>query len=306
MKYVERPFIYVQHVGSLIPQDPILWSPKLLQADAPFILRGRAIRVKQTPTADDQTGTQALLTRWRDSEGLWRSTDLIPVAADMQNNAGQGGNPGIVYPEVPYLPGGSIELEIRNNDPLAGRTLDVTVYWIGVKLYPDTGSAPTYPARCSMRPFWYGGVCDDGSDQQLVVPQLGITDVVRNQIFKVRGDADFACRTGQCGAYTTSPQFPAPPFANPHNLFVIVRDAFGKAFSDDWVDVNVMFGNGSLGTYGNFSGPANPGLFVPELYLPANSMLLFDWMRDDGAFVTAADGPQCIMLILGGAKVYPA
>jgi hypothetical protein len=71
---------------------------------------------------------------------------------------------------------------------------------------------------------------------------------------------------------------------------VVLKDANGKAYSNDFVDINILFGMGGfpaaypLGPTPIYvtafgTGPGLPGLIYPEIYLPANHELLIDVQR---------------------------
>ena len=71
---------------------------------------------------------------------------------------------------------------------------------------------------------------------------------------------------------------------------VVLRDENGKPYSNDFVDINILFGMGGffaaypLGPTPIYvtafgTGPGLPGLIYPEIYLPANHELLIDVQR---------------------------
>ena len=71
---------------------------------------------------------------------------------------------------------------------------------------------------------------------------------------------------------------------------VVLKDENGKPYSNDFVDINILFGMGSffaaypLGPAPIYvtafgTGPGLPGLIYPEIYLPANHELLIDVQR---------------------------
>jgi hypothetical protein len=101
------------------------------------------------------------------------------------------------------------------------------------------------------------------------------------QTFKVKPDADFVFRAGQAGN----------PFSNTPltEVFAILRDEDEKPYSNDAIQIDILFGNsggatvfpGTLAPIGG--GPNLPGVFFPEIYIPKNHLMYMDVSRNDTA-----------------------
>ena len=50
-------------------------------------------------------------------------------------------------------------------------------------------------------------------------------------------------------------------------LGIIIRDTYGKAFMNDYVPIELIFG---------FDNSQNPGLVYPEIYIPKQQQLFMD------------------------------
>jgi hypothetical protein len=120
------------------------------------------------------------------------------------------------------------------------------------------------------------------------VVALGVSELRQTIIFQVRPDADFVLMGGQATA----------PFSSDGRTFaevgIILRDFNKKAYSNDFIPLDVLFGAGSfpatipIGSTPSFisplgPGPGQPGLAVPQIYLPKNHQLLYDLKRTDGS-----------------------
>jgi hypothetical protein len=110
----------------------------------------------------------------------------------------------------------------------------------------------------------------------------------RRYIFRCKPDADFVFRGGQAGdPFDTTPA---------NEIFIQLRDEDEKPYSNDFVHMDVMFGNSAFpATYPLnatnvapiAAGPNSPGLLFPEINVPKNHILYYDVMRDD-AYVGGA------------------
>jgi len=301
--FVERWQVYVQHVGNITPGQLVHDLPKTVDLEAPFALRGISLRVARTPgpPSVDYSDVNSLNVQWKDSNNMYTASDLLPVPVALQVGAaaagGIGGCAGIVYPEVIYPPGATINIDLQNTS--ATKTLDTTVYFHGVKIFPQGGiDTPTYPARCAMLDY----------RRQFTALALQPTEERRNQILKVAPDADYVFRAAQCGAI---PSFAYGGRAEEfQNLLVKLSDHNVKPFMDDYVDVNYLWGTGDgSGTSGSvYTGNANPGLMVPEIYVRANDLLYLDFQRNDGAFNVVGVLPSAtncdVQIVFQGSKVY--
>jgi len=252
--------------------------------DAPFVVTGRALRCSFLNSGTlNQNPLVGLKTRWTDAARNYRQTGgLGPrgsyVLESLQSAYyGQFGNPKPIVPAVIYPPGSVIELDLKHT----GSTTipNLTFYFRGYELYPE-GSMPTppYPKRMASLTFAY----------PIFVKALGVSELRQNNIFTVKQDADFVIRGGQSFVpFTTAGRTLA-------EVAVMWKDANKRPYSNDFIPLDVFFGyqSGTLATmpvstatlippWG--TGPGLPGLFYPEIYVPANQQFLFDLYRTDGS-----------------------
>jgi hypothetical protein len=266
-----------------------------LDPDAPFVLRGRAVRQSYT-AALTQDGLQFLRMRWAGPALDYRQQGMVPQSVEMAN-FGQFGNPKPVFPPVVYPANGLITVDLENTGTSAISNL--MLFWRGVKLFP-WGAVPayTYPPRFASLAFSY----------PQVITALGVSELRQDNILTVRPDADFVLRSGQA----TAPfSVAGRTFAE---VFIKLKDFNKKPYSNDFIPLDVLFGAGELpatiplGPTPSFiapfgPGPAQPGLFYPELYVPKNHQLLFDLKRTDGS--GGSNQAEDLTIVWGGGKVFP-
>ncbi len=278
-----------------------------LDPDAPFALRGRAVRQKYSSTLT-QGGLAGIQTQWCGPGEDYRmstfparfaqASNFIPERLQMAN-FGQAGNPGPVFPQIVYPANGVIQIDVFNAG--ASAVTNLTFYWRGVKLFP-WGAVPayTYPKKMASLSFSY----------PILVSQLGVSETRLNQVFTVKPDADFVIRAGQATA-------PFQTGDTPRTLAevaITLRDFNKKPYSNDFVPLDILFGAGSwpstipigpsttvIAPFG--TGPSQPGLIYPEIYLPANHQLIYDLQRTDGA--SGANQAEDLFINLIGSKVFP-
>ena len=283
MKYAERFQIYVLRIPNVAAGAILRDIPKQLDAEAPFILRGRQIRV-QTTASVGIANLQNISTQWKNAWGLERSNDFIPVTMDMGPNAGAGGCPGPVYPQMVYPAASVINTNIQNNDANA---LDVSIYFWGVKLFPlGSIDSPTYPQDCTIRAY----------RRQVTVSALMPTETRNGILLKVAADADYVFRSGQCNNVNQTVQ-------NFSNCFLTISDKERKPYMDAPVDVLYLFGHSNIAANIQNTGNFTPGLIVPELYVRQNEFLYFDFKREDGAIAGAVNND--VQVVFNGSKVFP-
>ncbi len=266
-----------------------------LDPDAPFALRGRAVRQKYSETLT-QAGMAGIRTQWCGPAMDYRMQTFIPESLQLAN-FGQAGNFGVTFPQIVWPANGVIQIDVYNAG--ASAVTNLTFYWRGVKLFP-WGAVPayTYPKKMAAQSFTY----------PVFVNDLGVSETRPNQIFTVKPDADFVIRGGQATApFTAAGRTMA-------EVGIILRDFNKKPYSNDYVAWDVMFGAGSwpdtipLGPTPSFvapfgTGPSQPGLFYPEIYLPANHQLVYDLVRTDG--VSGSNQAEDLYINLIGSKVFP-
>ncbi len=269
-----------------------------LDTDAPFSLRGRAVRQKYSSTLT-QAGLAGIATQWAGPAQDYRMQTYIPERLQMANY-GQCGDPGVVFPEIQYPATGVIEIDVQNRG--ASAVTNLTFFWIGVKLYP-WGAVPaySYPKRMAGLSFCY----------PVPVLQLGVSEQRLNQVFTVKPDADMVIRAGQATAPFQTGEESARTLAE---VSIVLRDFNKKPYSNDFVPLDVLFGAGAwpdtipVGPTPSFvapfaTGPSQPGLIYPEMYLPANHQLIYDIRRDDGA--VGSNQAEDVYFNLIGSKVFP-
>lgn len=258
-----------------------------LDLDAPFVLRSRAIRVKNDINRVQDLRT--ISTRFAGPDRDYRSQALIPQAIEMAY-CGQDGLPLPLNKQIVYPPGGVILVDVQNTG-LAAVT-NLTLYFRGVKLF-KWGQIPsfTYPNNCRTLPFQYPQLL---SALPVTTPTMGV-----RYIFTVKDDADFAFRAIQAGRSFNDLT---------HEVFITLLDQNQKPYSNSPVHIDVMAGqvNGGSAAFPTTSniaaGPSNPGLLYPEIYLPRNQILYYDVVRADVSFAGAAAVDYFINFI--GAKVF--
>lgn len=294
-----------QRLASVAPGQIIKDVEFQLDSDAPFVLRSRAVYCQYNDTnGATQADLQLLKTRFTGPLKDYRHSDFLSESIQSAY-FGQFGNPKPIYPGINYPASGLITVDLYN----AGSTTitDLTFLWRGVKLFPR-GTVPgySYPNKFASAPFNY----------QVNIAKLPVVGSLLNQTFTVRQDADFVLRAGQgsdigplTGLHTCCPR----------NIFLQLMDFNKKPYSNDLVRWDVLLGcagfnnadpgpviypvgiGGLMAPFG--TGPGAPGIFYPEIYVPANHQLIYSVTRDDSGIATAVEQDFVINLI--GAKVFP-
>jgi len=275
----------------------IVGIPLVLDPDAPFVLRSIAARYTY-PThlkscARTQNDLSNIKIRFTGPNQNYFMQGFVPLNL-LSAYFGQLGNPRPLWREVYYPPQSTIVLDLTN----AGTTTltNLTFYFRGVKLFPDNSAHAvySYPERMSTLPWIY----------PLIVENLGVTESRLKQPFTVVQDADFVLRAALAG--TQDQAF--------FEVFFILKDENSYPFSSKPVHADTLFGQaGSVPTYiaGGDTvtpievGPANPGLFVPEIYVPRQHQLIYDIYRNDSAYSSCTNGAENYPISLIGAKVFP-
>ncbi len=242
--------------------------------DAPFVLTGRAVRCSYGDTFS-QAPLQGLKTRWTGPDRDYRTQNYLRESLGMVYY-GQSGNPKPIAPAIVYPSRSVLMLDLINTG--ASAIPNLTFFFRGYKLFPQ-GAVPayTYPRRMASQTFSY----------PVPVVGLGIAETRQNLIFTVKDDADFVLRGGQ-----------APRIANNGggrvlaNVSIRLKDHQKNPYSSDFMPFDVLFGSGDAGAFTPLgptpsfvspfgTGPGQPGLFYPEIYVPQNYQLLYDLQRAD-------------------------
>ena len=272
-----------------------------LDNDAPFLLRGRAYRV-QYDNLDSRTqqGLNTLSLRYTGPNRDYTSQGYIPQNLLMPYG-GQGGAWRSVYPQMVYPLGSIIQIDLVNTG--AAALTNLTLYFRGVKLFP-WGQVPayTYPKRFRTIPFVYPIASVTQANLTGSIQNLLTNETRTLQQFQVGNDADFVFRYGQAG-----------PSYSPFGLEVgfVLRDENQKAYSNDYVHYEVLFGpsGGNYNCGGTTipavgTGNSLPSTMFPELYIPSNHILYYDVTRADNGFAGSATIPNFPVNLIG-SKVYP-
>ena len=277
----KRPFIYVlgpnqdARLASVAPGLVIEECLLRMEDDAPFVLTGRAVRQAYNSTLrqDDLMGLQ---TQWTGPQRDYRQQGYILESLQMAYY-GQFGNPKPIVPGIEYPPRSVLMLDLNNTG--ASTITNLSFYFWGYKLFPpDAVPAYTYPKRLASQTFAY----------PVPVVQLGVSETRMNQIFTVKQDADFVLRGGQG---ITISSVGGRVLAE---VAIRLKDHTKNPYSSDFVPFDILFGTGAfpavvpLGPTPSFmtpfgTGPGQPGLFYPEIYVPKNHQLMYDLQRADGA-----------------------
>lgn len=296
--FFERHQDYVMSLGTIAPGQLLQGFTLKLDPDAPFVLRAIAVRC-QYDAVRHQAGLQNLALRYT-GQGLdYKQQAMIPVGLNMVY-FGQQGNPKVIAPSIQYPQNGVITVDLQNQ---GSTTLtNVQLFFRGVKLFaPGVTRDQTYPRRMSTRPWTYCSV-QSGTIAQAVPTNTSSQGT--QYIFRPQPDSDFVLRSISWGPVQASQQ--------PYEIFMTLQDVDNKAYSNAPVHLDVLCSNPVTGVAypinGGFVAPVgtgqqNPGLFFSEIYVPKNSILYFNLVRNDSQFgsQTTVDIP----LIFNGAKVYP-
>jgi len=281
-----------------------------LDPDAPFVLRSRAVRQKYTSTLT-QGGLSLLKTKWTGPQrGDFRQQDYILESLQMAYY-GQAGNPKPVRPSITYPANGILAINLINTSSSA--LTNLTFFWRGVKLFP-WGSVPAYRYPPAMKGLTFS--------YPVPIKTLGVSEKRTNLIFQpgmdnstgiTKPDSDFVLRAGQAD----------PPFQNAGESIrqfaevgIRLYDWNKKPYSNDFVPLDVIFGSGNfplvfptgsnaaanlVGPFG--TGPGQPGLFYPEIYVPRLNQLIYDIQRTDGA--VNLNQSESFVINFIGQKVFP-
>jgi hypothetical protein len=288
---------YLIQVGTVQPGQTV--NQKLiLDNDAGFLARGRAIHLTPPAVATGQSQLENYFDRFVGPDQEYYSD--APTRFYNENaNFGQFGNFLPIRQPVYYPPGGTIEVEVTNNDP--GVMTGVEAYFRGSKVFRP-GALPCIgypPGKISPFPFLFP---DSVSIANSAQPLL-------NNSIQAQSDSDFIIRAINMGCFAgVTPGSGGGAQTGYIQLYVQFKDAIGKYYSNLPVHVDTCFG--SLGSMGNgistpagiSSGPYRPPLLMPEIYLQANERLFFDLYRLDTGFVNQVTAQ--VYLLFQGMKVF--
>jgi hypothetical protein len=295
-------------LSAIAPGQTITGIPLKLDADAPFLLRGRAMRIPY-PVTKGCTKSQplnGLLMRYTGPNNNYLQQDLVRQSLEMMY-FGQFGQWRPVSPQILYPPAGVILIDVKNDS--ASEIDNLTLYFRGVKLYPwDARPNYTYPDKFASLPYVYPiAPVDPSTNPAGLILSLGVAETRLNQIFQVKDDADFVIRSAQAGGVQIETKY--------FETFVTLRDPDNLPYSNQPVHVDTLFGYGGSGVTYRVSdvpnsitpkgvGPGMPGWFFPEIYVPRNNLLKYDIYRTDSAYSGCSDTVD-FPIMLSGSKVFP-
>jgi hypothetical protein len=285
-----------------VPDFISLASPQLgysvpVDTDAPFRLYGVAVF-----PIGGAANAGALQMRFTRPDGSWMQRHLSPVNVLAPAFGGATGTAAPapnyflsspVYPNLIYPPASVITIDISAIAGGRDAPLNAVVVFIGTKLYQD-GAANVYnpprPVGAPIVPFL---------GYEVIVPaaQLALGPVL-NVPFDVQPDAAFLWQTSVFSSTPTNPAIADDGALV--NLGVRVKDYSGKYYSNVLTQRSPLAGYVPAAVMFGFGNAQLPGLVVPEIYLPRQGALYFDFAMLDGS----TPGTQNAQLSLKGLKVY--
>jgi hypothetical protein len=296
-----------------VPAGGAIGVPLTLDSDAPFLMRRIKSRNLGLSGFRVQNAKKAYM-----SDFLLTDRE-IPMADDGGSSGYALGTPTQgkpIYPQEVYDANSQIVVDVGNTtgEPLE----DVRLIFYGSKLFKDSAlAAKDYGAKISPFPFIYP--LTDANGQPLgpvsvpLAASATVPAVLRDLQLRIMQDADFVLRYLAADPFTFGVDggLVAPgsdPFLasqnNYRDLRVIVKDESRKAYMNEPIDINDVFGQGlpfeyGAGTDNTTNGPIFPGLLTPELIIEREHSLYVDLFRYDltGAVVD-------LWLRFHGAKLF--
>jgi hypothetical protein len=264
---VERMQHYVFPISTVNPTGTIQEGLTLrTDLDAPFRLAGIAIWTNNV--AGGAFDGQMLLRFARpDGQLVQRLVTSANAIASGNSYAGSptptGANPNQalitpVYPNIVYPPQSVISVDLQTLIP-AVNAPSALIIFIGTKLYREGEIwAPGYPKKWTARPYL----------DALVVPNVSLVPggpPVLNQPFTAQQDSDFVF---QMGMYADSDAATGGLPMSLTDLGFKMRDWRQQGYSNDYVPISLLF---------PFLTAQMPGFVYPEIYLPSQQQLFFDF-----------------------------
>lgn len=303
---VERFYIYNFVVPTIPAGGYLKGYPFKLEGDAPFQCRGLGLRITPPVASREQTNLWSTRYNFTNRTGAYLAQEAVPSIQFFAGAWGQGGRYRPVRPQQPYPPAGVINVDLFND---SGQELtNVQFLFAGTKFYEDgiVGN-PTYPQKVvRTQSFDYQSGKGSEGDQALI---LTTTDDTGKRVLRINGDADFVLRGGTAGLWTSSGDGGLYSTTGYTELYAQIFDNRQMPYSNAPIHVDWLFGGGlgnmSVNYSGGLSGPAAPGLFVPEIYLQRNNILYYQLTRNDAAYTGVVDAlPVRMSIAWNGTKVY--
>lgn len=275
---IERPQWNQFRTGVLVAGQQAEFEIQL-EMDAPFVARGLGI------ASTDGTTTGLLALRYTRPDGAWAQRLL---ATEFFNNQG-GLLDGIDTPEwmplqpnMPYLPGGVIRVQVQNLD--VGSIGPLLICFVGTRAYCDGQVwSPDRPKQYRAIPFAYN---------LPITASTTVAQTLRDVPFHVQADADFLwC----LGAFSDNLFNVNGSGSAALGLALKFRDYSGKYYMNDFISARQVFTG---------SGPQEQSRaeLFPGIYIPRENNLYFD-IQTGLAGGGAASFTITFSLI--GFKVYP-
>ena len=242
-----------------------------LDSDAPFALR--CVLSSGMPNANGKSQFEFAITGMDDRRYMGGNGDPANGVDSMVN---PGSLPFIVYPQIAFP--SNIAIQVNVIDTSGVGISGAVMVFRGTKIYPPgTQFGPAYPQPFSELNFRYV--------YPLVIAQgsTGTPSLLLSQPLNIQSDADFVVRMCSAGN-TAGDAYDAP------NTWAILRDQYGKPYSNDWVPIELLFPQ----TNEPYS------TIYPEIYLQKSTQLLLDLMRTSGIQTNT------IQIVLHGSKIFQA
>lgn len=297
---IERHQDYSVTIPSLPDGESVLSYPLPIENDAPFLARARGIYIRPNLETRAQTAVNGLRFRYKNGAGAYTAQAALQTPQDFWSAFGQNANYRPIRPQQPYAPGSTTEFDLINE---SGEDLfDVQVIFRGVKLFRD-GAFPNYTYPADMRALDFTYQTGKGTPQDPAIV-LNTVQTLLQLPLNIRNDADFVLRAGLAGNWARDTGGVYSPIGYT-NLKILLMDQNLKPYSNQPMPIDWVLGNSSGLSFPSLPGPAAPGCFFPEIYLPKNSILFYNLYRDDTLFVAAADAlPVRLAMAWIGSKVY--
>ncbi len=243
-----------------------------LDSDAPFLLR--LVRSR---------GLYPGLFMFQNAKKQWTSNGFMTDLVGPQDAAGSffpsRGKP--IAPQMVYPASSQIVIDVSN--PTSSSIDGARLLFRGSKLYKDG----------AVRSFAYPPAFDPLSFVfTKVIPNVPPVGRLLNLQFEMLSNFDFVYMAGVCDPFDISTPAPVYPAGCISNLDVTLRDEARQPYSNEPIHINDLFGQG-LPTSTPLVASATtdssqddavvqyPGLVTPAIYLPRNSSLYMDLVRND-------------------------
>ena len=269
-----------------VPPGGLVGVQLPLDSDAEFALR--LVRTRNVGVAGF---------RFRIPRGPYQSNGY---RTDLVTAAGLPSRGVVTYPEYVYPANGAILVDVPNTgrEPLT----NMRILFRGSKRYRDgVIESPTYPDRCATMAYDYALV-------QPNIPPVALVTKIQIPPFDpgnspggVATDADFALRAALASSFRF--QVDGVPGAaglsgGYQELYCTLRDFNYKAFSNEPIHIDDLFGSPLTTAAGSVVADWFPNLFTPEIYIPRTQNLYLDIVRNDPAL-----GPIDLHFSFMGARV---